>query len=93
MELKSIKEEKNTLLLEVGNESKNFVNLLRKELWNDKDISEAAVIKEHPYMAQPKIYVKMKGKSDPKVALKKTAKNLEVQIKDLKNEFERDLSK
>ncbi len=42
-------------------------------------------------MAEPKIYVKMKGKADPKVALRKAQKRLLVKLKDLKGEFERSL--
>ena len=91
MELKTIKKKKNLLEVEVKDESVGFVNLIKEELWEDKNVDEAAYIKEHPYMAEPKIYVKMKGKSDPKVALDRANKRILVKLKGLKGEFERAL--
>jgi len=90
MELKKIKDD-SVLEIEVKGERVGFVNLIKEELWEDKQVDEATYIKEHPYMAEPKIYVKMKGKADPKIALKKAQKRLIVKLKDLKGEFERAL--
>ena len=90
MELNVLKKEKNILEIEVKGESIGFVNLLKEELWNDKNVDEAAYIKEHPYMSEPKIYVKTKGK-DPKVVLQNAIKRIETQLKDLKDEFKRAL--
>jgi DNA-directed RNA polymerase subunit L len=91
MELKEIKSDTGLLELEVKGEEVGFVNLIKEELWNDKQVNEAAFIKEHPYMTEPKIYVKMKGRADPKVALRKAQKRLLVKLKDLKGEFQRAL--
>jgi len=91
MEVKKIKDENGILMLELERESKSFTNLVQEELWNDKNVSEAAAIKEHPYMAQPKLYLKMKGKNKPEVAIKDAAKRIEVKIKDLEEEFKRAL--
>jgi len=91
MKLKKIKSSDSVLEIEVGGEDVGFVNLIKEELWEDKQVSEAAHIKEHPYMVESKIYVKMKGKADPKVALRRTQKRLMVKLKDLKGEFQRAL--
>ena len=91
MNVKVLKKEKDMLLVELGGESVGFANLIRKELWNDKNVDEAAYIKEHPYMAEPKVYVKMKGKFSPKSALLNAAKRIESNIKELKKEFQRNL--
>ncbi len=91
MEVKKIKDENGVLMLELERESKSFTNLLREELWNDKNVSEAAAIKEHPYMAQPKLFLKMEGKNKPEKALNDTAKRIEVKVKDLEEEFKRAL--
>lgn len=91
MELKKIKEDKDMVFLELKGGTKTFANLLREELWNDKDVSEAADIKEHPYMAQPKLYLKMKEGNKPKKAINDAIKRIEVNIKDLEKEFERAL--
>jgi len=91
MEVKKIKDENGVLILELERESKTFANLISDELWNDKNVSEATAIKEHPYMAQPKLYLKMKGKNNPKKALKDAVKRIEVKVKDLEKEFSRAL--
>ena len=91
MELKKIKDADGVLEIEVKGERVGFVNLIKEELWKDNQVHEAAYIKEHPYMAEPKIYIKMKGKADPKNALKKAQKRLMVQLKNLKGEIDRAL--
>ena len=91
MELIKIKEGSNTIEIELKGESVGFANLLKEELWNEKNIDEAAYIKEHPYMAEPKIYVKMEGKSNPRIALERAVKRLQVKLKDLEKEFKRAL--
>lgn len=89
MELKVLKRSKNSTLIELKGGSVGFVNLLRKELWNDEGVDEAAYIKEHPYMAEPKIFVKMKGRKSPRTALKGAVKRIQSDLKGLKIEFER----
>ncbi len=91
MEVRAIKKEKNTLLVELKGDTKSFANLIREELWNDKNVSEAAAIKEHPYMVEPKVWVKTRGKADPKIALEKAAKRIKVKVEELKKEFQRSL--
>ena len=91
MELVNKKQEKNLLELEVKGESVGFVNLVKEELWNDKSVEEAASIKEHPYMSEPKLYVKMEGSSNPVVAIDRANKRIATQLDELKGEFERAL--
>lgn len=91
MELKTIKRDTNLLEVEFKGESFGFVNLIKEELWEDENVDEAACIKEHPYMAEPKLYVKMKGKKTPEVALEKAIKRVQVKVKELNGEFERAL--
>ena len=91
MELNKIKEDSNTIEIELKGEGVGFANLLKEELWNDKNVDETAYIKKHPYMAEPKIYVKMKGKSSPRTALERAVKRLQVKLKDLEKEFKRAL--
>jgi DNA-directed RNA polymerase subunit L len=91
MELNKIKEDSDIIEIELKGESVGFANLIKEELWNDKNVDEAAYIKEHPYMAEPKIYVKMKGKSSSRVALQRVVKRLHIKLKDLEKEFKRAL--
>ncbi len=91
MELGKIKEDSNVIEIELRGESIGFANLIKEELWADKNVDEAAYIKEHPYMAEPRIYVKMKGKSSSRVGLQRAIKRLQVKLKDLEREFKRAL--
>lgn len=91
MELIKIREDNDIIEVELRGESVGFVNLIKEELWNDKNVDEAAYIKEHPYMAEPKIYIKMKRKSSSRVALQRAVKRLNVKLKDLEKEFKRAL--
>jgi DNA-directed RNA polymerase subunit L len=90
MELNVLKKEDNLLKIELKGESIGFTNLIKEELWNDNSVDEAACIKEHPYMSEPKIYLKTKRK-DPKNVLEDAIKRIEVQLKDLEKEFKRAL--
>lgn len=75
MEIKILKEEENTLLIEFVNESETFLNLLREELWNVKGIIEAAYIREHPELSNPKLWIKTENIS-AREALKNAINNL-----------------
>jgi DNA-directed RNA polymerase subunit L len=92
MELNKIREDTEMIEIELKGESVGFANLLKEELWNDENVDEAAYIKEHPYMAEPKIYVKMKGgRFNTRVALERAVKRLQVKLKSLKRELKRAL--
>lgn len=88
MELRVIKEDGKTLFLEVAGETHTLTNTIREELWNDKNVSEAAEIKEHPYLAQPKIFVKVE-KGSPKEALKKAAERIAEKAREFGEKFEK----
>lgn len=88
MELKKLKEENNTLLLEVGQETVTVTNALRDELWNDKSVLESAQIKEHPYLAQPKVFVKT-DKGSPLAAVEKAAERISAQAREFREEFKK----
>jgi DNA-directed RNA polymerase subunit L len=93
MEVEIVKKDKGMLLVELKGETKSFANLIREELWNDKNVEEASVIKDHPYSAEPRVFVKMKGRADPKKALKEAAKRIQIKLKGLDTEFTRHLKK
>jgi DNA-directed RNA polymerase subunit L len=92
MEIKVVSEDEKKLVLEIPNESVGFTNLLRTELWNDSSISEAANIKEHPYLSQPKVFLKV-NRGSPRNALEKAAIRIADQAKDFKENFCRALKK
>lgn len=92
MQLKILKEDEKTLILEVGGETISFANLIRDELWNDKSVSEAAHIKEHPFLSQPKVFVKT-DRGTPRTALEKAATRIVDKSKEFKEEFKRAMKK
>jgi len=92
MELKVIKQDKDSLLLEIGGETISFASLLTKETWNDKSTLEASHIKEHPYLSQPKVFLKS-SRGSPKEILEKSAERIVDQAKEFKEEFKKALKK
>ena len=92
MQLGVVKEDESTLILELKGETIGFANLLRDELWKDKAVSEAAHIKEHPYLSEPKVFVKV-NKGSPREALEKAAVRIEDRAKEFEEEFKRALKK
>ena len=92
MELKVVKQEDNTLVLEMAGETVTTTNVLRGELWEDKNVSEAAQIKEHPYLANPKIFVKT-SRGKPQTALKKAADSVMKKTEEFADQFKKAMKK
>ena len=92
MEVRVLKQEKDSLLIELKGDTISFANLVSEELWEKKDVNEATSIKEHPYMAEPKVYVKIKD-SSPKKVLLDAAKSLQNKVKELEKEFQINIKK
>lgn len=88
MDLKKVKSDDKSLLVEATGETFTLTNAVRDELWEVAGVSEAAQIKEHPYLSQPKVFVKM-SKGDPVTALEKAATKLSEQAKEFKDEFKK----
>jgi len=92
MEAKVVKQDKDMVLIELKGDSIGFANLLREELWNHKETEEAASMKDHPYMAEPKLYLKTKGEK-PKKVLLDAAKSLKTKVMEIKKEFDMETKK
>jgi len=90
MEFRVVKEDDKTLFLEVPGENHTVTNTLREELWNDKNVSEAADVKEHPYLAQPKIFVRV-SRGSPRTALEKAAERVAERAGEFEKEFKKAL--
>ena len=92
MELKKVKEDEKTLLVEAVGESFTLTNAIREYLWDDKSVSEAAQIKENPYLSQPKIFVKT-YRGSPVTALEKAAEKIVEDAKEFRQKFKEALKK
>lgn len=92
MELKKVKEDDKTLLLETVGETFTLTNAIREILWDDNTVSEAAQIREHPYLSNPKIFVKT-SRGSPTAALEKAAEKIAEQAKEFKELFKKEVKK
>ena len=92
MELKTVKEEEKKLVLELNGETLAFAHLLKDELWKDSSTKEAAAIKEHPYLEEPKVLV-VTSRGSPKTALEKASERIIEQTKELREKFKDALKK
>lgn len=86
MKVKVVKQDEKTLILELPGESYTLTNVIRDELWENTSVSEAAQIKEHPYLAEPKIFVKT-SRGLPTTALKRAASRIISQVDEFKSKF------
>lgn len=90
MELKVLKKTEDELQLEVIGEGHTFMNALRSELWNDKDVAVAAYRVEHPVISNPVLFLKTK-KKDPYDVLVSTSERLSEKFDSLKKLMEKSL--
>lgn len=77
MKLKVLEQKKNKLHLEVET-GHSFCNILRKELWNDKDVHVSGYYTEHIQVGNPRFVIETTDK-DPIVAFRDAVKRLKKQ--------------
>jgi DNA-directed RNA polymerase subunit L len=90
MEVVKIKGDEKSALIEVREETFTLTSALEEQLWEDKNVTEAASFREHPYLSEPKIWVKVK-KGDVKEALEKAAESLIDIAKEFREKFSKAL--
>jgi DNA-directed RNA polymerase subunit L len=90
MEVVKIKGDEKSALIEVREETFTLTSALEEQLWEDKNVTEAASFREHPYLSEPKIWVKVK-KGDVKEALEKATESLIDITKEFREKFSKAL--
>ena len=75
MKVKVLKKEANELKIEIEGASHGLCNLLQKRLLEDAKVDLAGYDVPHPLASNPIIYVRMKGKAKPEIALLKAVEN------------------
>ncbi len=88
MELEVEKQDKNSVTIIVKGEGVTLLNMLRDELWNDKNVTEAAIIQEHPFTANPKIMLKVSTGS-PITTLEKAVDRIKGNLEDFRKAFKK----
>ncbi len=74
MEIVVLENEKNRLKLELKGEGHTFCNVLKKELWNDKNIDIAGYSIKHSLTAEPILTVEVGSGDSKKVILDAVAR-------------------
>jgi DNA-directed RNA polymerase subunit L len=73
VKVKVLKKEANELKIEIEGAGHGLCNLLQKKLLEDDTVDLAGYDVPHPLASNPVIYVRMKGKAKPEVALLRAA--------------------
>lgn len=86
MELTTIEETKTKLIVELVGDTHTLPNILKKELWNDKDIVISGYNLDHPLIGKPRIIVQTRKKA-PRTALIDAAKRVKKNLDKFKKAF------
>lgn len=84
MEVVTLENEKNRIKFQINGEGHTFCNVLRKELWGDKNIDIAGYSIEHSLTSHPIFTVEV-SKGDAKKALLDAVDRLKKLNKELKD--------
>ncbi len=84
MEITILKEEKDTLELQLDGEGHTLCNLLRKELWDSEDTKVASYNISHPLIASPKLIV-VSEKTKPRKLLLDSVESLKKKNSELRS--------
>jgi DNA-directed RNA polymerase subunit L len=90
MEIKIVKDEKNTLVFEVKGVSHGFCNMLKEQLLQDDHIKIATYKVEHPLVNIPKFLVETDG-ADPKKCVLDAVKKLKSLVEKSQKDFSKEL--
>ena len=87
MEIEILEETKNKINFKVKGEDHTVLNLLKEELWNDKNVKIASYKMEHPLVGIPEMTVEVAPGSDPKKAISDAVKRLGKTLDKFKDDF------
>ena len=90
MEVVKVKGDDKAALIEVREETFTLTSAIEEELWECKGVVEAASFREHPYLSEPKIWVKVE-KGSVKEALENSVDSLIEITKEFRDKFKKAL--
>jgi DNA-directed RNA polymerase subunit L len=88
MELNLVSKSKNSMEIEIIGEDETLLEPLKNKLLEDSAVEIATIIRGHPMLEFPKIYLQVKS-GKPQSAFKKAAKALSGEFTDLNKQIER----
>lgn len=89
MELNFIEESDNLAKVEIKGENHTFCNILRKELWNDKNVKVAGYDIKRGLTDSPVLIIETNGKEKPRQVLKKSIQRLKKDLDEFKKEIKK----
>lgn len=92
MKLNIVKEEEGYVEVEFGGESHTLLNLLQSSLLEDPAVEMAGYTRPHPLMDRSRLFIKIKGKNNPKTILKRAADNAEAKLKEFESGLKQGVS-
>ena len=88
MEIKVLENTKKRLVFELKGSDHTLCNMLKTQLWENKDVEVATYSIEHPLIGIPKMIVETKT-GDPKKAILKAIQDIEAINKEFLTKFKR----
>lgn len=88
MEIEFLEKEKEKWEVKLIGETHTFCNILRKELWNDKDLKQAGYFIKHTLTDHPTLVVESKS---PEKSIKSAIQSLKKQNKEFLTKFNKAL--
>jgi len=93
MKLNIVKEGEGYIEVEFGGENHTLLNLLQTSLLEDPAVEMAGYTRPHPLMDRSRLFIRYKGKKDPRAILKRAADNAEAKLKEFDDGLAQSLSK
>jgi len=69
MKVNVLEDKKNRMVFELEGIGHTFINVLKSEMWNDKNVKIATYNIRHPIVSKPKIIIETEGDTSPRSAV------------------------
>jgi len=87
LEIKTLKNVKNELKIEIYGEGHTFCNLLQQTLLEDSEVEIAGYDQPHPLVPAPILYLRTKGEKSPSKALERALTKIRERATELSEKF------
>ncbi len=87
MQFQIIEETNTKMKIVFKGETHTFLNILRKELWNDPNVVLAAYRIQHPLKNEAEFILETNGKEKPREALINAVKRIIQKLQEFKQEY------
>jgi len=88
MEIKVMEEKKNSMVFELKGASHTVCNILKKELWKDKDVKNVGYTVRHPLVGSPEFMIETDS-GDPRKIITRTCQKIQKDMDKFGSEFKK----